>query len=305
MVVNSTFPVNGTAVCELSPHAACFSTVLGTIVGTIISGVTGGLAVSFIIVCFAWFATLRILLVGLWQVGVVLLLKPTRGGKQWYGFARHIIYLMDEGDLVRGEETSSDDVDILGWFGWVWSVCYAPPIQVLWLVTNWSSASPSLLFARSLCVSVVALPLSMDTRARYGRALGKKIGGKVTEWLFSVVTTVGLVTLGVISAIELGMYAVKHSSSSKTLMITEMVFLLLVFGWGSLVGFPPLDVPLTATSLRQVKHGFVTGCIAGVIMAALSMVEMDESARSPGLSVLDYIKCQSIPWWERALAVLP
>ncbi len=219
---------------------------------------------------------------------------------QRYSFTSNVFHPTNGSDSGREEETSSDDVTILGWFAWVWSVCYAPPVQMLWLVRNWSSASPTLLFVRGLSVSVVALTLSKDTRARYGRALGKKNGGKVTEWLFSVVTTVSLITLGVISAIELGMYAVKRTPLSTIWTIAEMLFLLSALGWMSLVAFPHLDVPLSASSLRKVIHGVIMGCVTGVVGAA-----MDESARSPGLSILNYIKCQSIPWWERAITVLP
>ncbi len=77
----------------------------------------------------------------------------------------------------------------------MWGVCYAAIIQVLWLVKNWSKASGGLLIVRGFSVSVVAFPLTMDTKVRYVRELGSRIGGVVTEWLFSVVSTANLVTL--------------------------------------------------------------------------------------------------------------
>ncbi len=110
--------------------------------------------------------------------------------------SRRFLLITSESDFARGDATESNDVTLLGWFGWVWGVCYAPIIQVLWLVKNWSEASGELLIVRGLSVSVVALPLTMDTRARYGKALGRRIGGAVTEWLFSAVTMASLVTLG-------------------------------------------------------------------------------------------------------------
>ncbi len=305
MVVNATLPVNGTAACELSPHAAFFSTVLGTIVSTIIAGVTGGRVVPVIVGLTSWLATLRIITIGLWQVGVVLLLKPTKGGEQWYVFARYIIHPLGESDFVRGEETSSDNVNILGWIGWVWSVLYAPPIQVLWFVKNWNSPLLALSLIRGVSISVVALPLTMDTKALYGTALGKWGGGKFTEWLFSVVTTVSLVTLGVISTIEISLSVLKHLTPSNRWQIAVGVSFLVMWGWASLSAFPPLDVPFGGSSPREVLHGAVIGCCATLFVALPQFILMEAASRSPGMSIRNYITCSSVPWWERAIAVLP
>ncbi len=306
MVASSTLPNYGAEICELSPHATYFSTVIGAYISTIISGITGGYLVAFFIGWISWLATLRILIVCLWQVGVVLSLKPTKGGKQWHAFASYAFCRIFENDwYIRGTETSNSDVTFFGWFGWVWAVFYAPTIQVLWLVKNWNDASPVLLLVRGLSVSVVALPLTMDTRARYGRALGKQIGGKVTEWLFSVVTTVSLVTLGVISTIEVSMGVVESLPSSQRWSIVWIVLFLVAWAWGSFQIFPPRDVPFTTGSLLEILAGFAMGCFAGLFVAAPSFAAMQAAPRYPGLSVQNYIKCQSITWWERAIAILP
>ena len=251
-----------------------------------------------------WLPKLRILLVGLWQVGVVLLLKPTSVGNSGIFFARHVLRITDEVNIVRGDETTSD-VTVFGWLGWIWSVFYAPTIQVLWLVKNWNNASPALLLVRGLTISVVALPLAMDTRASNGRALGKQIGGKVTEWLFSVVTTVSLVTLGVISTIELTVGGVKLLPSSVRWLVAWIVLFLVVWGWTSFHIFPPHDVPFTTGSFHEILAGFAVGCFAGLFVAIPSFCAMLLASRSPGLSIPNNIKCQSVTWWERAIAILP
>ncbi len=288
MPANSTLPNNGTEVCVLSPHASLFNIVTGVFISTVIFGVTDGLIVSHSIAWIYPLATLRILVVGLWQVCVVLPQNLTRGGRERF----------------YSEEISREEVNILGWLGWGWCVLHAP-IQYLWLVKNWSNASPMLLLIRGVSICVVALPLTIDTKARYGRALGKRPGGLVAAWLFSVVTTVSLVTLGVISTIELSMFAVKIYTPSLKWWTAYIMLVMVFWTCVTLLCIPPRDIPSTSGSFGEVLSGFMMGCFAGLYAAFPLFIMMQGSSHSPGMSITNYVRCQSISWWERAIAVLP
>ncbi len=305
MVSNATLPVNATEICELSPHATFFSTVIGAYISTIIGGVTGGYFVPFFTAWISWLACLRIIIVGLWQLGLTLILRPAEGGDEWYAFARRFLRVTSESDFARGDATESDDVTIFGWFGWAWGVCYAPIIQVLWLVKNWSEASGELLIVRGLSVSVVALPLTMDTRARYGKSMGECVGGRVSQWLFSLVTTASLVTLGVISTTELGVGIVRALPPSIRWVVIFPALFMVLWAWMSFQFVPPLDVPFSTTSSLHILGGFAMGCFAGGFVAAPSFAMMMRAAHAPGLSIPEYVKCQSISWWARAVTILP
>ena len=152
---------------------------------------------------------------------------------------------------------------------------------------------------------MVALPLTMDTRARYGRALGKMIGDTFTEWLFSVVTTASLVTLRVISTTELSVGVIRALEPSMRWGVTLGVLILVVWTWGSFLMIKPLDVLFTTGSFSEMLGEFATGSFIGLFVAAPSFFAMLAASHSPGMSIPNYIKCQSISWWERAIAVLP
>lgn len=169
--------LNSTTTCTLSPHARALSSVLTGFIGTIITGTSSGAKAAFMIGWVCYFASFRNLLVGLYQVHSVLRLEPIEGGEHFFNFLdrliRHGLRCSNErffwGNVAK-------QVSFSGWIGWIYTTLYSPVIQVLWLVENWSEASPSLKFARAIGVGVAALPSTFDTRARYGRALGERYG---------------------------------------------------------------------------------------------------------------------------------
>lgn len=38
--------------------------------------------------------------------------------------------------MWRVDKFEDGQVTVLGWLGWLWSTCYAPTTQILWLVKN-------------------------------------------------------------------------------------------------------------------------------------------------------------------------
>ncbi|KAK3988888.1 hypothetical protein QBC44DRAFT_328414 [Cladorrhinum sp. PSN332] len=313
-----TFP-NSTsdATCILSPRATFLSTVLTTFVSSIVSGVSAGLFVPFYTAWISWFASLRIILVAFWQVYEAVHLRPIVGGDQFFRFWERVpvigwllfsdarqfnssFFRGSAGRVMHGE----GQVTALGWFGWAWAACYAPVIQVLWLVKNWETRSGGLFIVRGLGVSVVALPLTMDVRGRYGRALGERLGGWA-QAVFTGVATMGLVVLAVLSVTELLLGLVK-GAVGKHYWLPVLYFLFMLF-WtkGAFVFDSPHDEPYSAGGSGPILGGFVMGCFGGLFVAAPAFAMMLASPNDSGLAVGDYIRCESVALWEKITAIMP
>lgn len=311
---NSTFD---DATCILSPRATYLSTVLTAFTSSIISGVSSGHFVPFYTAWISWFASLRIILVAVWQVYEAAHLRPIVGGDQFFGFWEGVpvigrLFFSDarkfNSSFFRGSSGRvigrEGQVTVLGWFGWVWAACYAPVIQVLWLVKNWENGSAWLFIVRGLGVSVVALPLTMDVRGRYGRALGEWLGG-FAQAVFTGLATVGLAVLAGLSVTELLLGVVK-GALGKHYWIVVLYFLVMSFWTNGAFAFDsPHDEPYSAGKPRKILAGFAMGCFGGLFVAAPAFAVMMTSANKPGLAVGDYIRCQSVGMWEKATAILP
>ena len=101
-----------------------------------------------------------------------------------------------------------------GWRGCLTTMMYSPVIQVMWLVENWHQASAGLKWARAIGVGVAALLSGFDTRARYGRALGRVCGWAPAGLVFGVLTAASTVALGGVAVVELGL-AAKQAGGGK------------------------------------------------------------------------------------------
>jgi hypothetical protein len=163
--------------CELSPHGQYLSTALTAFTSTIIIWVTMGCFVAFYTAWTSWMATLRIILTGIWQLHEAVRFQPLEGGHQFHSFWRRVpvlrILMSDappfDDPFRRGAK--GKEPTILGWSYWLWAACYAPTSQVLWLMTHWNTHDGGLKIVRAISVSLIALPLTMDTKARYGAAV--------------------------------------------------------------------------------------------------------------------------------------
>ncbi|KAK4459847.1 hypothetical protein QBC42DRAFT_348501 [Cladorrhinum samala] len=312
---------NGTsddAACILSPRAALLSTVLTTFASSIISGVSSGHFVAFYTAWICWLASLRIVIVAVWQIYEAVRLRPIVGGDQFFTFLEGIPvlrWLFSDARSFndpffrehsgRVMDYDQGQVTALGWFGWVWAACYAPVVQTLWLVKNWDSdGSPWLFIVRGLGVGVVALPLTMDVRGRYGRALGHRLG-RFAQAAFTGLATVGLAALAGLSVTEL-LLGVVRGALGKHYWIVALYFLIMVF-WTKLafVFASPHDEPYSAGKGGGVLAGFAMGCFGGIFVAAPAFAMMMASADKPGLAIGGYIGCESVAWWEKATAIMP
>jgi hypothetical protein len=72
----------------------------------------------------------------------------------------------------------------------------------LWLVAYWNTHNGGLKIVRATGVSVTALPLTIDTKARYGAFLEQRYG-RWSRITFTLIHASSCMTLGLISAIEL------------------------------------------------------------------------------------------------------
>lgn len=315
---NGTIPGYDDGKCHLSPFDSHLSTVLTAFIGSIIAGVTAGFFVPFFTAWISWFASLRILLVALWEVCEVVRLRPVVGGEQFFNFWDRVPLL---GRLVSsgrdfnssffrrssgrvGKDEDGGQVTVLGWIGWLWATCYAPTTQTLWLVKNWTHPSGGLMIARGLGVAVAALPLTMDVKGRYGEALARLVGGWA-HVAFSMFGTVSLLVLGALSATELVLGVVKGVVGTSYWVVAIYVVIMLLWTFGSFSFDAPTDEGFATKGFGKLLAGFAMGCFGGVFVAIPAFVLMMRSPHAPGLAVGDYLRCESVSLWERLTAVLP
>jgi hypothetical protein len=307
MLANTTFAGNGT--CELSPRAQYLSTVLTAFSGSIIGGISGGLFIAFYTAWICWMATLRIVLTGIWQVYEAVRLEPLEGGDQFHDFWRRVPVLkilmsdartFDDPFFRHGAE--SNEPTILGWSSWVWATCYAPVSQVLWLVAHWNTHNGGLKIVRAIGVSVTALPLTMDTKARYGAALEQRYG-RWSRIAFTFIHANSCMTLGLISAIELVQGAV---DAKIRVYVCIIYFLMLVFWTAGAFAFStPHDEAYGSEGALLLLAGLLMGTFGGLFTAAPAYAMMSQAKTTPGVGISDYLRCKEVSMWKKVTAIIP
>ncbi|KAK3312090.1 hypothetical protein B0H66DRAFT_608358 [Apodospora peruviana] len=118
--------------------------------------------IPFFIAWTAWFASLRILVVAFWQVCEVIRLQLVVGGDQFFDFWERVAVLKwffsnarrfqrpsFKRDAGRVNKSEDGQVTVFGWLG--------------------------LMIARGIGVAVSALPLTMDVKGRYGKAMAQRL----------------------------------------------------------------------------------------------------------------------------------
>jgi hypothetical protein len=87
----------------------------------------------------------------------------------------------------------------LGWIRWLWSTVYTPVSLGMWITANWTHG---IKLVRGIATSVGALPPTLNTRARYGKALERRFG-LWSRYFFTFLQAIGGLTQGKISALLL------------------------------------------------------------------------------------------------------
>jgi hypothetical protein len=296
---------NSTSVCTLSPHARALSSVLTSLVGAILTGLSSGGGVAIAVGCECYVASIRIALVGVYQVYSVSRLELPEGGDHFQSFLNRFFH-HDFGysavEVFRGP--GDTQVNFLGWVGWSYTTLYSPTIQVMWLLENWNKASTSLKFARAIGVNVAGLPSTFDTRARYGKALGR-LCGRPAAWIFGVLTAASTVTLAAVSIIELGLAAKGLGISAWMIAIAIYVFFLLLLTWGTFSAVSPQDDAQYYDRWTGRLGDLGVGAVTGLCIAVPAFYVMMAAQDHPGLGLSAYMQCEGIAWWQKIVAVLP
>jgi hypothetical protein len=297
LTANANFTtLNSTTTCALSPRARALSSVLTSFVGILFTGISSGFHVAFLVGWVCWFASLRNVLVGVYQVYSVFRLQLPEGGEHFFKFLDHFIYH----DLRRWNDNFFrgavvEQVSFLGWMGWLYTTLYSPIIQVVWLLENWDKASIGLKVVRALGVGVAALPSTFDTRARYGKALSRLCGWPAA-WLFAALTAASTI-------IELGL-AAKDMGKSAWVAALYVVFTLL-WTYVSLAFASPHDEQKDLGGWRRILGGAAIGAFAGCIVATPAYGVLRAAQDHPGMGLSSYLRCEGAAWWQKLVAILP
>ncbi|KAL9114631.1 MAG: hypothetical protein Q9227_001309 [Pyrenula ochraceoflavens] len=269
-ISNSTLPAD--LACHLSPHARALSTVLTAFVGAVITGISCGISTTFLTGWISWLPALRIDLVALFALFQVCIFG------QYVGWE-------DEG--YSAQDAFDDSV------------------TVMWTIGNWEKASGELKIVRALGIAVAALPLTLDTKARYGHTIAKRCGclKGVVRFLFNLITALALCAL---------------SAASTALLIKAAIELQLpwsaIFGytlftviWAvcSYVSGRPTDAAESNDTILKKIGGFFMGCFVGIFVATPAYIVLRTAANSPGVDLQTYLRCESVALWQKFIAIFP
>jgi hypothetical protein len=199
---------------------------------------------------------------------------------------------------------SSGPPTFLGWAGWIYAVLYFPVVQGLWLAHNWPNgpSSGSLKLVRAIGVAVTALPLTMDTKARYAVKLELRFG-RWANRLFTYLHASSTLALGIMSAIML-IVAVIQMSAPMFLVPIYVIFSS-VWMFGSFALFPPFDGGMSPNSVATFAAGLAMGVFGGAFTSAPAFASMNMAPSSPGVSLGTYLSCESVSIGKKFVAIFP
>lgn len=262
---------------------------------------------------------------GVWFVYEAFGLQRAVGGDQFRDFyewipvfkyltraAKNVDDPVSQSAALEREIFLDGRVNWLGWIGWGWVAVYEPVITTLWLVGNWSAASGQLKFARAISVGVSALPLTVDTKARYGDVLEKKFG-KPFRCLFTIISAVACLYLGVLAVLLICLAFVDWHNALQSQMVPifpvivgPIIYILFVALWAarSFRLFIPNDEGLGVRTLPQFLKGLGMG-VFGILFVAMPGIVVAATASKCGLTLNEYLACESVAIWQRGVAFLP
>ncbi|KAL9069594.1 MAG: hypothetical protein Q9157_006106 [Trypethelium eluteriae] len=199
--------------------------------------------------------------------------------------------------------TSSPPPSILGWIGWIYAALYSPIVQILWLAGNWSDgpSAGNVKLVRAIGVSVTALSLTMDTRARYGESL-KDWLGPWAQRTFTIIHAVSCLTLGLVIAILL-ILAVIQLPAPVFFIPVYLVFST-IWMFGSFLLFPPFDGGTAPNSVPTFLAGLLMGAFGGLFTSAPAFGSM-MFASTDGATLKEYLKCDTVDTWHKFIAIFP
>ena len=203
---------------------------------------------------------------------------------------------------VFGFESSPPS--FLGWVGWIYGALYFPIVQILWLISNWPNTPSSgiVKLVRAIGISVTALPLTIDTKARYAVMLEERFG-RWANRLFTFVHAISTLTLAVLAMIMLIIAVVQ--ANVPMFFIPAYIIFSIIWMFGSFILFPPFDGGMSPHSIPLFVAGLAMGVFGGFITSTPAFGAMMSAPTTPGTTLGGYLKCESVSVWEKFVAIFP
>lgn len=246
--------------CHPLPDSTDLSLIISPLVGYLVGAMSTGPIIAFAAGFNSWLASLRVLMVGVWAVHEAVNLRSLQDGEQFFAFYNPYLFFRLLFAYARHKGPfglpgiKKHPPGAVGWIGWIVPCLYATASPILWILGNWHANSPGAKFARALGLSVIAYPLTADTRARYGDVLEERFGVR-SRYAFNLITAFSILILGVESAILLLMAAIGFGPDQMVLIYVPFM---LAFTSQSFWYLRPLDEGCKLT---------VVNVLAGLVMA--------------------------------------
>lgn len=203
------------------------------------------------------------------------------------------------------------NVTVLGWVGWIWSALYTPVSQTIWLSVHITSSDGLQQLVRALAIGVSALGLTYDYKQRYAAVLGRRYGA----WSFAAFNAwnaTACLLLGMEALILLIHSAMNIHEVPIPLVVAYPIFSV-VWSTISLAAIPPSDGAVSG----NIFAGALMGAFVGVVVAAPAfglwqdaqftdeIADMMGKTAPEGLSLGDFLACESASVWAKFAAIMP
>ena len=298
-----------TTECKMSDKSQAAITLYTTLVMTIISTLANRPIESFILAWIAWLPIMRAAAGICIYTGYMIAFIGLRGKDMMDGDS--------EAQLTARNRAyhSGGDVSFVNhatW--WIWHV-YLPLAQWLWFVEHYRTANNLNLFARGTAIGVQLVAMSMDYKARVIRAVGASSfhGARVLALLMASLSCIVRISLVCLMGTELVYAVTRTASKSRRVFIPIYVIFSIAWAGGSFLFVPGHDSnPLAEDDFEDdwdfATFHFIVRLLSGVFFACftctIAFIVFSAASSQNGLTIGQYLKCDSVNTWNRIQSIL-
>jgi len=302
-----------TTECKMSDKSQAAITLYTTLVMTIISTLTNRPIESFILAWIAWLPLMRAAAGACIYAGYMIVFIGS-WGKDWMdGDSEAQPTGRSRGRRARHSDEDVSFVNHATW--WIWHV-YLPFSQWLWFVEHYRTASNLILFARGTAIGVQLVAMSMDYKARVIRAVdgGSSVrGARVVSLFMAFLSFIVRISLVCLMGTELAYAAARTAAASRRVFIPIYIVFSLAWAGGSFLFVPGHDSnPLVEDDFEDdwdfATFPFIVRLLSGVFFACftctIAFIVFSAASSENGLTIGQYLKCDSVSTWNRIQSIL-
>ncbi|KAF8637207.1 hypothetical protein AX16_010866 [Volvariella volvacea WC 439] len=296
--------------CKMSDKAQATVTLYTTALFTVVSTITNPFNESFMLAWIAWFPPVRA------AAGVVIhsfdILRHLQAYLRRPSTKRQASHNPEAGSSQHRRNAPprdyfADETHFAShaiW--WIWHV-YIPISQWAWFAEHHKTANAGVLFARATALGVVLVSMSIDYKARVIRSMAKKTGAFVgiLMALLSLATRWSLLVLKAFEYILAVLHNPNVAMKNNTYVPIYCVFSVIwgVFSFPFVYGRDEGDKVHDEWNILTIFRPFL-GLFFACFTCTIAFIIFGTADASNGLTLSQFVKCNSVSTWSKIQGVL-